>query len=375
MQRLLPCFLMLVIAPSVAAVAEDESGRLLADLDSNHDGVLSRKEAGKANGLLFDRLLRTSDDDGDGRLTAEEFAAGLQPVRAEKPLVEKQGGRIPGSDALLVLLAKMDVNRDQQIVAKEVPGPYRAAFDRMLEAGDDDSDGKLNSREIARKSPQLGVVAGMSARQMGIDVPAELAKLPKAEVMAMDQMDAYGRPEQMMADPAMADELFARIDADGDGKVSAQEAPPQMAERFNQMLQRGDRDGDSQLSAAEFKAMSKRMAEFQSMEVDPKAVNRTVRQMLSNFDTDGDGQLSRQEAPRRLAANFERADQDANDSLDSDELRRAAETMQKLQKQMGGPRQGGFGPPDMAAKQPGRGKQRPAADAPGAGKRSKKPKK
>lgn len=373
MRRLLPCLLMLVFA--TPAVAEDESGRLLADLDSNHDGVLSRKEAGKPNGLLFDRLLRTSDDDGDGRLTAEEFAAGLQPVRAEKPLVEKQGNRTPGSDALVVLIFKMDANRDQKIVAKEVPDRYRVAFDRMVEVGDDNKDGKLDPREIARQAPQLGLVAGIAARQMGLDVAAEMSKLPKNDVMAMDQMDAYARPEQMMVDPAKADELFARIDADGNGKVSAEEAPPQMAERFDQMLQRGDRDGDSQLSAAEFKAMSKRMAEFQSMKVDPEAVDRTVRQLLNNFDADGDGQLSRKEAPRRLAANFERVDQDADGKLGSDELQRAAETMQKLQQQLGGPRAGGFGPPDMAAKQPGRGKQRPAAGAPAAGKRGKKPKK
>ncbi len=337
MRRLLPCLLLCVLTATICA-AEDDSRRLLADLDANHDGQLTRKEAGKENGLLFDRLVRTSDENGDGRLNAEEFAAALQPVRAEKAVVKKQGSRMPGSDALLVMVAKMDANRDRQLTANETPDRYRAVFEQMVKVGDDNKDGKIDAREMARQSPQLGLVAGMAARQMGIDVPAELAKLPKNDVMAMEQMDAYPRPEQMMADPAQAQELFARLDVNGDGKLSAQEAPPQMAQRFDKMLQRADRDGDSQLSLAEFQEMSRRKAKFDSIQVDPEAVKRTVRQLLGNFDRDHDGQLSRQEAPRRLAENFDRADQDANGKLDANELQRAAETMNRMQRQFGGPR-------------------------------------
>jgi Ca2+-binding EF-hand superfamily protein len=373
MRRLLPYLLPCVLFANLSATADD-SARLLTDLDANHDGLLTRQEAGKENGLLFDRLVRTSDEDGDGRLTAEEFAAGLQPVRAEKPQVEKQGNRMPGGDALVVMVAKMDVDHDRQLTAKEIPDRYQAVFEQMVKAGDDNKDGKLDSREIARQAPQIGMVAMVASRQMGIDVAAELAKLPKADVMAMDQMDAYAGPGKMMADPAQAEERFARLDADGNGKISAEEAPPQMAERFDEILRRADHDGDSQLSLPEFKEMSKRMAQFDSIKVDPQAVKRTVRQLLDNFDLDHDGQLSQKEAPRRLADNFDRADQDSNGKLDADELQRAAETMQRMQKQFGGPRPGGFAPAGMAAKQPGRGKKRPAAEQAPGGKRPQKAK-
>ena len=96
--------------PPIAAAAEIDADRLFGDLDANDDGQVTAGEVGDEQRLLFKRLARTGDADGDGKLSAEEFAAALQPVRAEKSLVEKQGSRLPGADALTVLMAKMDVN-------------------------------------------------------------------------------------------------------------------------------------------------------------------------------------------------------------------------------------------------------------------------
>jgi len=352
--------IVLVLAAGRASAAEIDAGKLFRDLDANADGQLAAGEVGEEHRLLLKRLVRTGDEDGNGRLTAEEFATALTPVRAEKNLVQKQGSRLPGADALTVLLVKMDANRDQQLEAEEVPERYQRLFDQMLRPGDDDKDGMLNRREIARAAPRLSIMAQMAATRMGLDVAAEMEKLPAEQMAAMEQMDAYPRPGEMMADPAQAKRLFKRLDANGDKRLAADEAPGPMAERFEQMLQRGDRDGDQHLSEQEFMAMSRRMAQFGAAKADPATTRRTMRQLLKRFDRDGDGQLSVREAPPRLAENFDRADGDANGVLDRAELTRVAETMARLQKFAG--ERAGLGPPATEADEaPGPARKKPSA--------------
>jgi Ca2+-binding EF-hand superfamily protein len=334
---------------TAAAAAEIDADRLFGDLDANDDGQVTAGEVGEEQRLLFKRLARTGDADGDGKLSAEEFAAALQPVRAEKSLVEKQGSRLPGADALTVLMAKMDANADRRIDADEVPEAYARAFEQFLRPGDGDKDGNLDAREIGKSAPRLSIIAQLAARRMGLDVPAELAKIPAEQTMAMDQMDAYARPVEMMADPAQAEQMFKRLDANGDKQLVAEEAPGPFADRFAEMVERGDADGDKQLSRKEFLAMSRRLAEFESARPDPQAVRQAYRQLLKRFDGDGDGQLSVREAPPRIAENFDRADADANGKLDEAELKRVAETMARMQKFAGGR---GFGRPAMESEEP-----------------------
>jgi Ca2+-binding EF-hand superfamily protein len=326
------------------ASADDRAG-LFTQLDANADGQLTAAEAGKEHRLLYRRLLRTADENGDRLLSADEFAAGLTPVRAEKAVVEKQGSKIPGSDALLVMIYKMDTSGDRQLDAKEIPADYKFVFDRMLRPGDADKNGRLDRREISQFAPQLGLAAAMGAAQLRIDVPAELAKMPQSQMAEMERMDAYGRPADMMADPAQAGEMFARFDADGDGFVTPEEAPGPFAERLKQMLPRLDGDRDGKLSKAEFLEMGRRISAFERTPADPEAVKRIVRQMLNRFDADGDSALSVKEAPRRMAENFDRTDRDANGKLDASELEVVGQMMSRMQRGAGrGPR-GGFGAP------------------------------
>ena len=129
-------FFLLAAAPTAITADEPDSGTLFAKLDHDADGLLTPAEVSDEHRLLFKRLLRTGDEDRDGQLSADEFAMAIQPVRAEKESVEKQGSRLPGADALLVVLAKMDANGDQQLDAEEIPADFRAAFDRMTAAAD-----------------------------------------------------------------------------------------------------------------------------------------------------------------------------------------------------------------------------------------------
>jgi Ca2+-binding EF-hand superfamily protein len=359
-----------------ACAAEGDAARLFASLDANSDGQLTAQEAGKEQRLLFKRLLRTSDENGDGRLSADELAAGLLPVRAEKELVEKQGSKLPGSDALLVMLARMDVNKDQQLDAKEIPADYRLVFGLMTERGDANKDGRLDTREIAQNAPQLGLAATMGAARMQINVLAELARMPKAEMESMERMDAYGRSAEMMSSPAQAAEMFTRLDANGDKLVSPEEASGPFADRLQQMLPRLDRDGDGKLSQTEFTEMARRISAFEQTPADPQAVKRTVRQLLKRFDGDGDRQLSVQELPRRMAENFDRTDQDANGKLDARELEAVAQTISRMQRGAAMRPGGGFAPARMVAEQAdGPAKRSQRAKSVGADRREKQRKK
>jgi hypothetical protein len=175
------------------------------------------------------------------------------------------------------------------------------------------------------------MVAQLAARRAGIDVATEFAKLPAEQKAAMEQAGPYGRPAEMMADPAQAEQLFKRLDANGDKHLEPGETPGPFADRFEEMVRRGDEDGDQRISRREFMAMSRRLAEFESARPDPQAVRRTERQLLSRFDADGDGQLSIREAPPRMAENFDRTDANADGRLDRGELSRVAEAMARVQ--------------------------------------------
>lgn len=264
-RNLVPTSMMLTVLavgiPCATRAAEPAAG-LFAKLDANSDGQLAADEVGDNHLLLFKRLLRTGDEDGDGQLTAEEFTLAIQPVRAEKPTVEKQGSRLPGADALVVILAKMDANADQQLDAHEIPADFRRAFEQMLTAADGDKNGRLDRREIAQGSPRLTAVANIAARRMGLDVSAEMSELPEETMSSMEAMDAYPKPGEL----AVA-RLLKQSDRNEDGAISLREAPPLLKRQFD----RFDADGDQQLRDKELAKVGERMARLA-----PNAENRNA---------------------------------------------------------------------------------------------------
>jgi Ca2+-binding EF-hand superfamily protein len=244
-------FTALGVPSATTTAAEPDATGLFAKLDANSNGKLTTEEVGNEHRLLFKRLVRTGDEDDDGQLTATEFAAALLPVRAEKPTVEKQGSRLPGADALLVILAKMDANADQQLDADEIPTDFRRAFEQMLTAADGDKNGRLDRREIAQGSPRLTAVANVAARRMGLDVSAEMSELPEETMSSMEAMDAYPKPGEL----GVA-RLLKQSDRNEDGAISLREAPPLLKRQF----ERFDADGDQQLRDKELAKVGERMA-------------------------------------------------------------------------------------------------------------------
>ena len=71
---------------------------LFAELDKNEDGQLSADEIDSERRFFFDRLVKKSDGDGDGKLNESEFTSGLRERRRTRTFEnrDKRGRGRPG---------------------------------------------------------------------------------------------------------------------------------------------------------------------------------------------------------------------------------------------------------------------------------------
>lgn len=116
-----------------------------------------------------------------------------------------------------------------------------------------------------------------------------------------------------LAGPALAQKAIP--DANGDGKVTLSEF---QASRGAQMFTRLDASKDGKISKDEFAAVGQ-MGEGQA----GKAGKRGQR-MWGMFDSDKDGFLSRAEVDAMLAKRFQRMDSDNDGALSAEELKAGA---------------------------------------------------
>ncbi len=310
---------LLLCFPALTVAAAEE---LFDQLDKNQDGRIAADEIESSHERLFGRLVRTSDTDGDGKLSATEFQAGLKSKTAEKPLVQKQGSQMPGANALLLILAQMDANADGRIVAEEVPSRFQGFFERLEERVGGEQDGVLSRREIVQFAPRMSQFALRLAQRLDLDVELELALLDKKQWQAAQAMTGARPRGEALADSQRALEFFKRLDANGDGLVTLEEVPDQVANRFEILLDRADRNRDDQISQRELMAVSRRMQarESNSMNSRPQELDQAIARVLRQLDRDGDNLISRKEAPRRLAGRFDRLDADGSGHLERQEI-------------------------------------------------------
>ena len=207
-----------------------DTGSLYKQLDANGDGSLAGDEIPEDKRSLFERLVRVGDGNADGKLSADEFAAGLSggkkpatdPASPKKPATAKPGrpgkAERPGPGRLF---ARLDANKDGQVSLEEVPEPRRENFAKLIKRNDKDGNGTLSLAEFTPDNPVK---------------PASTAKPAR--------------------DPA---QIFKRLDGNADGKLATDEAPEARREFITRMIERGDKDGDGSLSLEEFTAVSDRV--------------------------------------------------------------------------------------------------------------------
>ena len=217
-------------------------GDRMAQLDINKDGAIDRSEAAKAPKLLehFDRM----DANKDGRISAEE-----------RPQRGRDGGR--GGDRM----AQLDANQDGAIDRSEAAKAPKLLehFDRM----DANKDGRISAEERPQRGRHGGRggdrMAQLDANQDGAIDRSEAAKAPKL-LEHFDRMDANKdgristeeRPQHGRHGGMGGKGGRAKLDTDGDQRVSRQEAAqrPQLTEKFAVI----DGNSDGYLSRDEMQA-------------------------------------------------------------------------------------------------------------------------
>lgn len=117
--------------------------------------------------------------------------------------------------------------------------------------------------------------------------------------------------------PHAAEALFRALDADGDGRVSADEYRHGAQALFSAL----DADRDDRLGAAELAAAQQRAAATAHSDA------LSDVEQLHLVDHRGDGSLDRAEHAARTRAAFERLDADGDGSLSPDELLQALTSM------------------------------------------------
>lgn len=163
---------------------------LFAKLDRDHDGFVSLRELGPMTALV-----ELCDTNGDGMLSREEI-----------PRVRPVGGPFPmilAADAKTAL-ELLDQNHDGKLSQKELEH-----FPGVLQRFDQNKDGELDLKELE--------TAVTAARAEGPYAAFDdfLTRYDLDQDGAVSRLEFPG-----------SDALFARLDANGDGVISAKDAPP-----------------------------------------------------------------------------------------------------------------------------------------------------
>lgn len=197
--------------------------------DSNADGVVSMREHDAGAQAMFERM----DANHDGALTAAEIDAGHAKMMKDGEGMHR-GHQMPGMDMgtgmgpgmpANGMLAMMDGNHDGAVTAQEHAAGAKAMFDKM----DANHDGKVTAAEMAAGHAMMMKDGGGMHRGHGRP--------------GMDK-GAGMRHRMSSAD------LIARMDRNGDGKVSAAEHLAGARAMFNE----SDTNKDGNLSGDEIAA-------------------------------------------------------------------------------------------------------------------------
>lgn len=262
---------------------------LLIGLDANNDMAIDPGEVPESARDAFARLLELGDQDDDGKLGPDEVRGLLENVRRLAPAAEPAQARRRFQQA--------DKDGDGKVTRDEFPGaPER--FDRL----DADRDGSLTVDEATR-GPGRPSPFPAEPTKPADPGPAKPAAQPE--------------PAKARAKAQVADRLrrLARLDKDGDGKITRDEyqGPAPLFDRL-------DKDGDGSIGRDELPRPPATPKKGQARPAGAMA------DRLKAMDTDGDGKLTRAEYQGN-AKLFDRLDADSDGTLTGDELRSAAKRL------------------------------------------------
>ncbi|MFM2094130.1 MAG: hypothetical protein RIS70_1254 [Planctomycetota bacterium] len=165
-------------------------------------------------------------------------------------------------------------------------------------------------------------------------------------------------------------ELFTKLDRDGDGVLTREEVGDENARMLQRLVRRGDKNQDGKLGRDEFLAAVKETAEQNDPNNPPRPDARPdqnpdrrppPQQIIRQFDKDGDGKLSKDEVPERMRENMERIDTDRDGFVTVEELQSAFRAMARSRNEAGTPTER----PGTPTERPSTPTERPSTPTPG----------
>lgn len=241
-----------------------DPAQMFAKLDKNEDGVLTEDEVPEK---LWERLVN-ADKDGDGRVTADELKA-----------ARGGGGAGQGQRDIGQFFARMDQNGDGAVTEDEAPKAWA-----RLSVSDADGDGKITLEEF------------------------------KATHNGGGQGGPGGREGQ--AGPAA---LFAKLDLNQDGVLTAEEVPG----KFWELLSKADADADGKLTAEELGATKGAGREGREGREGRQGQPGDPTALFKEFDKNEDGALTQDEVPEMFWERMSKADADGDGRITLEEMKAA----------------------------------------------------
>ena len=260
--------------------------KLFDRLDADRDGAVVKDEVGENQQGLFERLLRTSDVNNDGRLDRDEFVTGT----TNPPPATTAAGRRDGFSnrrGPAEVFQRFDKDADGILMLDEVPERIQKRFQQA----DADANGEVTKAEFTEQFERH--MKNFKARQ-----------LPNQSNKKQRQHRAtQGQGQQA---------IMRALDTDHDGALSAAELAAATSS-----LNSLDQDQDGALSQKE---LSRHSLQVHGRPAGQGGPAERIRQRILKSDTDGDGKISLDEAPERLQNHFDRADADRDGLLDATEV-------------------------------------------------------
>jgi len=259
-------------------------------MDRNKDGKLTRDELQQVPEQFRERMLQMFERAGKSELTLEEFTrfaggppggGNFQPGEMFNRFDRNGDGKLAKDEipqemrerfaSAFERLGKDELTREdfaqvaQRIFTPGQPGgtpdgqrpPFLPTIMRLLDAN---GDGRISKDELAKAAEKFGE---LDENGDGYLDPRELMGPPPGFAGAPGQSrpNPEGRPNTPPGRPNTpagrpnannSTQFFSRLDRNGDGKISKDEAPERMRENFARL----DKDGDGFLSAEELRAAS-----------------------------------------------------------------------------------------------------------------------
>ncbi len=195
----------------------------------------------------------------------------------------------PANDKSLgAMFERLDADKDGQLTKEEVGESRVRFFDRLVRVADKNNDGKLTKEEF---------VAG--------NQPAERPAQPG---------NPFGGNRPRFGQSA--EEGFKRLDQNGDGKLTVDEAPEPLKQFVRGMLRRAGKGEDAAITLEEFKQAGVGMRPMGQMAAGGGFGGGAF---LRAVDTDRDGKLSKAELAKAVDQ-FDKLDKNGDGNLDAREL-------------------------------------------------------